>query len=164
MKKMFAVLFFVAVIAVLAAIVFLLPRFLNKKTNLPVRASVSLDQEIQKADLSTLTPPKTPAPPSQSVDQEKAIRDIRRELQSVMDLNSQINAVKQTGSSQMLRIQEQVQIQQKMLVDIQRISTSANAKIPSREALLAQEKLRMIHEQTLRNTKILEETVRKTAS
>lgn len=97
-----------------------------------------------------------PLPPK-SADQEKVIQDIRSELQTVMDLNQKINSVQQSKSAQLLRIQEQASIHQKILTDIQKASDVKKPAMPSREALLAQEKLRIIREETLRNKKILED-------
>ena len=129
----------------------------------PITASSSMP--IAKAISNPVNhPPKSiPAAP-RSVEQDKAIQEIRSELQVVMDLNKKINATQQTKSAQILRIQEQAEIHQKILAEIQKISPQTPAKMPSRETLLAQEKLRIIREETMRNKKLLEDTTRKTAA
>ncbi len=161
MRKFLVPLFFVLIIAVLAGVVFLTPKYLKRESG--VLANHSKPAQTDKAE-SPLKASQIPAPPPQSANQEKAILEIRNELQAVMDLNKKINSVQQSRSAQMLRIQEQAQIQQKILNDIQKNSTSVKPVIPSREALLAQEKLRIIREEAVRNKKILEDTARKTVS
>ncbi len=108
-------------------------------------------------------PGKIPAAPRTS-SQDTAIKEIRHELQVVMDLNQKINKTQQSKSAQLLRIQEQAQIHQRILAKIQKASGDQPSKIPSRETLLAQEKLRIIREETLRNKKLLDETSRKPAA
>ena len=48
-------------------------------------------------------------------------------------------------------------IHQRILNDIQKAALAQKTTQPTREALLAQEKLRIIREETLRNKKILEQ-------
>lgn len=101
-----------------------------------------------------------PLPPK-IVATDHSIQNIQRELQSVIELNKKINSVQTKKTTQLLRIQEQVLIQQKILDDIQSSAEQTSEKSsPSREALLAQEKLKIIHEETLKSKKILDEEAR----
>ncbi len=98
-----------------------------------------------------------PLPPK-IVAVDNSIQNIQRELQSVIELNEKINIVQIKKTTQLLRTHEQVLIQQKILKDIQRsIEENSDKSTPSREALVAQEKLKIIHEESLKNKKLLEE-------
>lgn len=95
-------------------------------------------------------------PPPDNASSKQAIDEIRRELQNVMALNEKINKVQSSKATQLLKIQEQAVIHQKILANIEQMSAVQTQLMPSREALLAQEKLRIIREETLRNKKTLE--------
>ena len=97
-----------------------------------------------------------PAPPK-IIANNTSIQTVQRELQSVIDLNQKINMVQTKKSAQLLRIQDQIMIQQRILNDIQRSVRTPKTGQPSRDALLAQEKLRIIHEESLQNKKTLED-------
>jgi hypothetical protein len=73
-----------------------------------------------------------------------------------MQLNEKINQTHASRSAQLLTIQEQAVIHQRILSNIEQLSDTQSKAMPSREALLAQEKLRVIREETLRNKKALE--------
>ncbi|HCM43042.1 MAG TPA: hypothetical protein DIS66_07015 [Candidatus Omnitrophica bacterium] len=96
-----------------------------------------------------------PQPPNDA-SSKQAIDEIRRELQSVMALNEKINQTHSSKAAQLLKIQEQAVIHQRILANIEQMSSMPTKSMPSREALLAQEKLRIIREETLRNKKTLE--------
>lgn len=97
----------------------------------------------------------TPAVPKLS-GQENEIQRIRKELQAVMDLNKKINSIHTARTDLLVRLDDKTLAQQKILNGIQR----SEIKVPevlSRETLLAQEKLRMIREETMRSKKVFDE-------
>jgi len=92
-----------------------------------------------------------------------AVPQIRQEIQKIFDLNKKIKNVQNGSSLQLQRVQEQARIHQKILDQLEASQKQENGIRPSaKNALLAQEKLRIIHEETLRNTKVVEDL--KTAS
>ncbi len=97
-----------------------------------------------------------PPPPVPQV----AIPQIRQEIQKILELNNQIKAVQGGRAVQFQRVQEQARIHQQILNQIEaspeNTKSSGKSKTPSKAALLAQEKLRIIHEETQRNTALLE--------
>ncbi len=105
----------------------------------------------------TATKKQTVPLPPVSSDQNKAILNVQSELREILALNQKINAVQTSKTSQILRIQEQALIHQRILNEIEKASQAANPAQPAREVLLAQEKLRIIREETLRNKKLLED-------
>ncbi len=149
------VVFVAALVGVVYVIIQTVPNKPFSKTKSSV-ASVKPSSTVKAVSRLPVAP--------QSADQDKVIKEIREELQTVMVLNKKINSVQQSKSAQMLRIQEQAQIHQKILSEIQLISGGQRPKLPSRETLLAQEKLRIIREETLRNKKLLQDSAQKPAS
>lgn len=142
----------IIIVILLAALLLGVVLLSGKKTSAPAKSA-----SAPVSETSMSKKPVIPAAPK-TADQEKIIQNIRQELKAVMDLNQKINAVQTSKSAQLLRIEEQAAIHQKILADIQKsTSNSAATAVPTREALLAQEKLRIIREETLRNRKILEE-------
>lgn len=93
-------------------------------------------------------PPKTPTP---------QVNQIRQEIQKILDLNQKLKDIQGNRVAQMQRIQEQARIHQKILDQLEvSKKTQAVSGIPDKEALLAQEKLRIIHEETQRNQALIE--------
>ena len=88
-----------------------------------------------------------------------AVPQIRQEIQKILDLNKKIKMIQGGRTGQFQRVQEQARIHQKILNQLE-ASPGSEAKLtsktPSKEALLAQEKLRIIHEETQRNAALLE--------
>jgi hypothetical protein len=97
-----------------------------------------------------------PSPPVPRV----SVPQVRQEIQKILELNKQIQAVQGGRAGQLRRVQEQARIHQKVLDKIEAASGGgtepAASKTPGKETLLNQEKLRIIHEETQRNTALLE--------
>jgi hypothetical protein len=86
------------------------------------------------------------------------VSQIRNEVQKILDLNKRIKNLQGDRVSQMQRIQEQARIHQKILDQLESGTRSTKAvKSPGKEALLAQEKLRIISEETKKNQQVLAE-------
>ena len=134
-------------------------RFTSQKTK-----SLSSAASPEDAQALVAKPTQRPPAPPKSEDQDQVVRQIRSELQAVMDLNQKINSAQQSQSAQLLRIQEQAQIHQRILGEIQKTTVDKKIQTPSHEALLAQEKLRVIREETLRNKKTLDDNLHKPAA
>lgn len=159
MKKILIICSLLGIVVIAIASVYLLKRTSAGITSNKSVAEISNSKdEITKktSSVKAVSANAVPLPPTAG-DQDKVIQDIRRQLQDVMDLNAKINSVQQSKSTQLLRIQDQASIHQKILADIQKTASVKVPVLPSREALLAQEKLRIIREETLRNKKILED-------
>lgn len=155
MSKKLLVFSFLALACIVVAAYF----FVVKKPWSAPRSHVSQPAESQsqssEATASTPKPLSIPKPPDDRA-AKQTIDEIRRELQAVMQLNEKISQVQTSKSSQLLKIQEQAVIHQRILSNIEQLSDTQSKAMPSREALLAQEKLRVIREETLRNKKALE--------
>jgi len=109
---------------------------------------ISNVQEIKK--LATIVPP--PASPI-------VVPQVRQEIQNIFALNKKIQTVQSGSSAQLQRIQEQARIHQEILNQLETSAQNPESvkKVSSKEALLAQEKLRIIHEETQRNNMIIED-------
>lgn len=95
-----------------------------------------------------------PPPPVSRV----AVPQIRHEIQKIFELNKKIKNVQNGGSVQLQRVQEQARIHQKILDRLEASQKQASGeKASAKDALLGQEKLRIIHEETLRNTQVIED-------
>jgi len=95
-----------------------------------------------------------PLPPKPRV----AVPQIRQEIQRILELNKQIKNVQKGSSVQLQRVQEQARIHQKILNALESSQKlAASQKAPSRSALLSQEKIRIIHEETKRNAQMVED-------
>ncbi len=154
MSKKLLIISFLAVACIGAAAFFII----EKKPWVTSKSKLSQSAEPQaqtSAAPSTRKPLSVPKPPDDGA-AKQAIDEIRRELQAVMLLNEKINQVQTSKSTQLLKIQEQAVIHQRILSNIEQLSETQSKAMPSREALLAQEKLRVIREETLRNKKALE--------
>ena len=94
-------------------------------------------------------PPPMPRP---------SVPQIRQEIQQILDLNKLIKSVQVGRSVQLQRVQEQARIHQKILNELEVVQKQTDGqKAFSKSALLAQEKLRIIHEETQRNAKMMED-------
>lgn len=95
-----------------------------------------------------------PPPPTPRV----AVPQIRQEIQKILDLNKKIQKVQTGRSVQLQRVQEQARIHQKILNELEvSQKQTAGQKVPEKNSLLAQEKLRIIHEETQRNAKAIDD-------
>lgn len=105
---------------------------------------------------SPVKPGYVPPPPKSGEPQ------IRQEIQRILDLDKKIKSLQLNRSAQLQRIQEQARIHQKILNELETSKkTNVAAKPLGHEALLAQEKLRIIREETQRNTKTVDELQQK---
>ncbi|HOE68151.1 MAG TPA: hypothetical protein PLH16_00635 [Candidatus Omnitrophota bacterium] len=95
-----------------------------------------------------------PAPPTK---QPPQVSQIRQEVQRILDLNARIKSLQSNQAAQLQRVQEQARIHQKILDQIESSQVTKTAsQSPSRDALIAQEKLRIIHDETVRGRSALE--------
>ncbi len=101
-----------------------------------------------------MKPGYVPPPPTPRV----SVPRIRQEIQKILELNKQIRNVQNGSSAQLQRVQEQARIHQRILNELENSQKSAvGQKTHERNALLSQEKIRIIHEETQRNTQIIED-------
>lgn len=149
-KKLLAVSFLAVACLLVVVYVFIVKKPLDPSKSKPAQSAESLAESA-----SVRKPASVPTPPDEGA-AKQSIGEIRRELQAIMQLNERINQVQTTKSEQLLKIQEQAVIHQKILATIEQLSETQAKAIPSREALLTQEKLRVIREEALRNKKDLE--------
>jgi len=149
MTKKLLILTFLAVLCFVAAAYY----FIVKKPAISAKAPSTATESASLPSASKNI--VIPQPPNEAASKQ-VIDEIRRELQSVMALNEKINQVQSSKAAQLLKIQEQAVIHQRILATIEQMSSVQSKSMPSREALLAQEKLRIIREETLRNKKTLE--------
>ncbi|OGX10750.1 MAG: hypothetical protein A2351_08025 [Omnitrophica bacterium RIFOXYB12_FULL_50_7] len=100
-----------------------------------------------------------------------SVSQIRQEIQKIFELNKKIKNVQSGRSVQLQRVQEQARIHQKILENLEASQKQEDGqKASAKNVLLAQEKLRIIHEETQRNTQAIDDlkevpagTVSKTA-
>ena len=78
------------------------------------------------------------------------VPQIRQEIQRILDLNKQIQGLQGKRTEQIQKVQEQARIHQKILTDL-----APAKKTPGKTSILAQEKLRIIHETTQRNAQMV---------
>ena len=105
------------------------------------------------ASPSAVRPGYVPPPPIART----SVPQIRQEIQKILDLNKKIKNLQGGSTAQFQRVQEQARIHQKILNELEASQKQVSAqKVPTKNALLAQEKLRIIHEETQRNAKVLE--------
>lgn len=102
-----------------------------------------------------------PPPPTPRV----SVSQIRQEIQKIFELNKKIKNMQNGGSAQLQRVQEQARIHQKILDELENTQKQTDGqKASAKNALLAQEKLRIIHEETQRNTQAIEDLKADSAS
>ncbi len=103
---------------------------------------------------ASLKPGYVPPPPTPRA----SVPQIRQEIQKILDLNKKIKNVQSGRSSQLQRVQEQARIHQKILNELEvSQKQTAGQRASSKNALLSQEKLRIIHEETQRNAKAIDD-------
>ncbi len=127
-------------------------------------AAVSKDEWLEKkvSDGASSVPvvPATVSsayvPPPPAVDLPPQVTQIRQEVQRVLQLNAQIKNLQGNQVAQVQRIQEQARMHQKILNKIETTpAVFSTGKGAEKEVLLAQEKLRIINNETQRNQAIL---------
>lgn len=125
-----------------------------KNTPKPVASPVKSLSKVARTNYV----PRSPTP-------RVALPQIRQEIQRILNINKQIKNVQAGRTAQLQRIQEQGRIHQKILTEIEssQEKTQGNQTISTKNALLAQEKLRIIHEETKRNSEMVN-AIRKTFS
>ncbi|MFA5168163.1 MAG: hypothetical protein WC530_06510 [Candidatus Omnitrophota bacterium] len=114
-----------------------------------------------------MKPGYVPPPPTPRA----SVSQIRQEIQKIFELSKMIKNVQSKRSVQLQRVQEQARIHQKILDALEASQKQTGGqKTSAKSALLAQEKLRIIHEETRRNAQAIEklkeapaETASKTA-
>jgi predicted RNase H-like nuclease (RuvC/YqgF family) len=120
----------------------------------PAPQTSSLKSPVRTANISGVKPGRVPPPPTP----QASVPQIRQEIQKILDLNKKIQSVQSGRSSQFRRVQEQARIHQKILNNLETSQKQISGqKVPTKNALLAQEKLRIIHEETQRNAKMIDE-------
>jgi hypothetical protein len=101
-----------------------------------------------------LRPGYVPPPPVPRA----SVPQVRQEIQKILDLNKKIKNLQSGRALQLQRVQEQARIHQKILNDLEASQKQADGqKVSAKNALLAQEKLRIIHEETQRNVQAIED-------
>lgn len=108
---------------------------------------------VQTATATPLKAGYVPPPPTPRA----SVPQIRQEIQKIFELNNKIKNVQSGRSVQLQRVQEQARIHQKILNELEvSQKQTAGQKSSEKNTLLAQEKLRIIHEETQRNTQAIE--------
>ena len=104
-----------------------------------------------------VTVPKLVVPPP--VTRVAAIVKINQELQNIISMNQNIRRLKEKQSAQLENVQGEKLVHQAILDEQQKglQKEELGQKTPEEKALLAQEKLRKIHEETQRNTQMTNE-------
>jgi len=116
--------------------------------------SVAGKPSTQAVAKASLKPGYVPPPPTPRA----SVPQIRQEIQKILDLNKKIKNVQSGRSSQLQRVQEQARIHQKILNELEASQKQTGTQRAStKNALLAQEKLRIIHEETQRNAKAIDD-------
>jgi hypothetical protein len=109
---------------------------------------------VKTATATPLKPGYVPPPPTPRV----SVPQIRQEIQQIFELNKKIKNVQSGRSVQLQRVQEQARIHQKILNELEVTQKqAAGQKASEKNTLLAQEKLRIIHEETQRNAQAIED-------
>ena len=113
----------------------------------------SMIPKIQKIEKLAVPPPPV---------SRLAVPQIRQEIQRILELNKQIKNVQNGRTGQFQRVQEQARLHEKILNDLESSKQEAKGrKVPQKEDLLAQEKLRIIHEETQQGKELLEGSEKK---
>lgn len=101
-----------------------------------------------------LKPGYVPPPPVPRA----SVTQVRQEIQKILDLNKKIKNLQNGRTMQLQRVQEQARIHQKILNELEASQKQSNGqKASAKTALLAQEKLRIIHEETQRNAQAIDD-------
>lgn len=121
----------------------------------PAHAPVAEKPPVRPSGPSgtVLKPGYVPPPPVPRA----SVSQIRQEIQKIFELNTRIKSVESGRLLQLQRVQDQARIHQRILNELDATQKHAEGqKASAKSALLAQEKLRIIHEETLRNAQAIE--------
>lgn len=125
---------------------------ISAKTAKAVAKETSVRSSAKGGKAGSIPPPKAGEP------------QIRQEIQKILDLDKRIKSLQMNKSAQLQRIQEQARIHQKILGELEASKKNGSGRKPlDKDALLAQEKLRIIREETQRNVKMVDEIQKKSA-
>lgn len=109
---------------------------------------------VRSMNVARIKPGYVVPPPTPSA----SVFQIRREIQKIFDLNKKIKDAQNGRSLQLQHVQEQAHIHQKILEELEVSQKLLNGqKVSTKSALLAQEKLRIIHEETRRNAQMIQD-------
>jgi hypothetical protein len=133
----------------------------QKGTKVPGGNQAASSSVISPKVVPAVKPGYVPLPPTPRA----SVPQIRQEIQRILELNKKIKSVQSGSAVQLQRVQEQARIHEKILVDLENAQAQTSVqKVPLKTALLAQEKIRIIHEETQRNAKMIEGLKAVTAS
>jgi len=122
------------------------------KKSVPAAKTAVPTKTTSRLKKANLTPGYVPPPPGPRA----SVPQVRQEIEKIFELNKKIKSVQSGRSVQLQRVQEQARIHQKILDELEASQKqSEGQKASAKSALLAQEKLRIIHEETQRNTKTI---------
>lgn len=124
---------------------------LAEKSSVQSEKTTPEKPSVQGAKIASVKPGYVPPPPTPRA----SVPQIRQEIQKIFDLNKKIKSVQGGRSAQLQRVQEQARIHQKILNELEASQKQTSGQKASPSALLAQEKLRIIHEETQRNTQVV---------
>ncbi len=109
---------------------------------------------VRTANIVPVKPGYVPPPPTPRA----SVPQVRQEIQKILDLNKKIKNLQSGRAIQLQRVQEQARIHQKILNELEASQKQADGqKASAKNALLAQEKLRIIHEETQRNAQAIDD-------
>jgi hypothetical protein len=109
---------------------------------------------VRTVNAVPMKPGYVPPPPTPRA----SVSQVRQEIQKILDLNKKIKNLQSGRAMQLQRVQEQARIHQKILNELEASQKQAvGQKASAKNALLAQEKLRIIHEETQRNAKEMDD-------
>lgn len=124
------------------------------KSKLSSSKNIPAVKPVSSKGTASLKPGSVPPPPIPRT----SVPQIRQEIQKILELNQKIKSVQGGRSSQLQRVQEQARIHQKILNELEASQKpDADQQNPAKSAILAQEKLRIIHEETQRNAQMVSE-------
>ncbi len=124
------------------------------KKSAPVVKAPAAKKTASKLEKANLKPDYVPPPPTPRA----SVPQVRQEIEKIFELNKKIKNVQSGRSVQLQRVQEQARIHQKILDELEASQKQGEGqKSSAKNALLAQEKLRIIHEETQRNAKTIDD-------
>ena len=120
----------------------------------PAKQVLAGKPQVRTVNAVPLKPGYVPPPPTPRA----SVSQIRQEIQKILDLNKKIKNLQAGRAMQFQRVQEQARIHQKILNELEASQKQGTGqKASAKNALLAQEKLRIIHEETQRNAREIDD-------
>ena len=120
---------------------------------------------VRAQPITARNPPRAVIPPPVS---RVSIPKIRQDIQRILEINKQIRSIQSVRALQFGRTQEQARVHQGVLdkaaAQPEAVPASSNSQASSKESILAQEKLRISHEEAQRNSALLEAVGNETAT